>query len=141
MWLALEEKLTRGENAMKRIVTRLALILLPLACSGSEPPGDADESGFVTTAQELRHGDGGWGHARHRRRAIEISYSYSFNGVSGSTSLRRGQSFTVWDDVGGCGVESRDIAVCESDRHASKPRFAKIPTSPLCLDNPRAKPR
>lgn len=102
---------------MKPIATCLALILVQLACSSPDVSDGEDEAGFVTAAQELRHSRHGDGRSHERRRPqeTEVSYSYSFNGAAGSTRLPRGSSFTIWDEVGGCGVEFHDIAICERD--------------------------
>ena len=54
--------------------------------------------------------------SRPRERSTEISYSYSFNGVSGLASVPRGENFTIWKATGGCGPDFVDIALCQVSR-------------------------
>jgi hypothetical protein len=48
-------------------------------------------------------------------RALEISYYYSFGDLSGTVSVPPGETFTIWNETGGCGPVFRDIAECRTN--------------------------
>ena len=51
-------------------------------------------------------------------KEIEISYFYSFiHNEPLTTTVTRGETFTIHDEVGGCGTGHRDIAQVEVDKN------------------------
>jgi len=51
-----------------------------------------------------------------KRDSTVVSYSYSFNDLSGMASVPRGENFTIWKAIGGCGSDFLDIALCQVSR-------------------------
>ena len=49
------------------------------------------------------------------RDLIDLSYFYSFGDLSGTTSVLRGDTFTIWDQPGGCGPLFPDAAQCQTN--------------------------
>lgn len=53
-----------------------------------------------------------------KAKEIEISYFYSFlHNEPLVTTVHRGETFTIHDDVGGCGTDHRDIAQVEVNKN------------------------
>jgi hypothetical protein len=49
------------------------------------------------------------------RPTVEFSYFYSFGDLSGRAAVLAGQTFTIWNEAGGCGPVFRDIAECRTN--------------------------
>ena len=49
------------------------------------------------------------------RPTVDLSYFYSFGELSGRAAVPAGQTFTIWDEIGGCGPVFRDVAECRTN--------------------------
>lgn len=46
---------------------------------------------------------------------LDLSFFYSFGDMSGTATVLPGETFTIWNETGGCGPVFRDIAECRSN--------------------------